>query len=409
MNTRRVPPLLVVLSLFVFATPTYRSLASIPSKAKPRLGLIAVPRYGPFPLTVQFQAQIHDADDQDPDLYCLDADWDFDHIRFFDRRDCPPFEEGTKIQQRYSTSHTFELPGTYRVRLTLRRGDDMVLRDEVWIRVSLAKDEDASGSSSIDITSTPIRAEVSDLLRSPVEYMYRPIIVKGTIGNLSGVGSLVLHDRRSWEETIRVRTFGVQGTLVPGGDEVEVAGRLVVVDTVNTRSDSSLLEPPEGIFIEAQSIDSLEYDVKALADLEPLAELPPPKPKRSKGPSGPPPEVVFTLPLDQEVGIGLDTEFRIQFSDDMNPHSFAGNVVLEYTDENEPPVSVELSYDKLSRTLAVKPETLLPAREVRLIIFGGVVNEDGVPLTSTLRSRRASMDRRSGRVKALALTFFTRE
>jgi hypothetical protein len=242
-----------------------------------------------------------------------------------------------------------------------------------------------------------------------VEYLYRLLIVKGKLGTLSGLDGLVLHDRRSWEKTIRVRTLGAQATLVPAGDEVEVAGRLIALDAVNTMHESRLLEPPEGIFIEAHSIDSLEYDVRAPADLAPLTELPPPKPTKSKGPSGPPPEVLFTLPLDQEKGIDLDTEFRVQFSDDMNPNSFAGNVVLEYADENAPPPNLELSYDKLSRTLAVKPDTLLPAREVRLIIFEGVVNEDGVPLTYTLLSRRASLDRRSGRVKALTLTFFTRE
>jgi hypothetical protein len=283
------------------------------------------------------------------------------------------------------------------------------LTDDVWIRVSLARNEESSGTSSIDITSTPVRAEVSDLLRSPVEYLYRPVIVKGKVGNSSGVDGVVLHDRRSHDKMIRVRMFGGQWNLAPTGDEVEVAGRLVVSDTAHRMDNSGLLEPPEGIFIDAQSIDSLEYDVKAPEDLPPLTELPPSKPTRLKVPSGPPPEVVFTLPLDQERGIDLDTEFRLQFSDDMNPHSFAGNVVMEYTDENEPPVSVELSYDKLSRTLAVKPETLRPSREVRLIIFEGVVNEDGVPLTSTLLSRRASLDRRSGRVKALTLTFFTRE
>jgi hypothetical protein len=408
MKLRETPSLPFIISLLLLTTSMGHSSVSPPSKGKPRLGLIAIPRYGPFPLTVQLQARIYDADEHDPDLYCLDADWDFDHIRFFDRKDCPPYEEGVKIQTSYATSHTFELPGTYRVRLTLRRGDDVVLRDEAWIRVALARDE-ASGASSIDITSTPIRAEVSDLLRSPVEYLYRLLIVKGKLGTLSGLDGLVLHDRRSWEKTIRVRTLGAQATLVPAGDEVEIAGRLIALDAVNTMHESRLLEPPEGIFIEAHSIDSLEYDVRAPADLAPLTELPPPKPTKSKGPSGPPPEVLFTLPLDQEKGIDLDTEFRVQFSDDMNPNSFAGNVVLEYADENAPPPNLELSYDKLSRTLAVKPDTLLPAREVRLIIFEGVVNEDGVPLTSTLLSRRASLDRRSGRVKALTLTFFTRE
>jgi hypothetical protein len=404
-----LPP---VLGLLLLVASTSDSHASPRTEGEPRLGLIAVPRYGPFPLTVQFQGQIYDADEHDPALYCLDADWDFDHTRFFDRKDCPPYEEGSTIRKSYATSHTFELPGTYRVRLSLRRGENTVLMDEVWIRVSLAKDENAPGSTSIDITSTPIRAEVSDLLQNPDEYLYRPIIVKGKLGSLPELGGpatlvleLTLHDRRSWEKTIRVRVRGGQVVGVPIGDEVEVTGVLRTENPVR-RDDWRLLEPPKDIWIEADSIDSLEYDVKAPEDSEPLTELAPPRPSRS---SGPPPEVLFTLPLDQERGIDLDTTFQIQFSDDMNPQSFAGNVVLEYVDENEPSPEVELSYDEMSRTLSVQPERLLPAREVRLIIFDGVVNEDGVPLVPILRSRRASLDRRSGRMKALSLTFFTRQ
>jgi hypothetical protein len=399
-----LPP---VLGLLLLVASTSDSHASPRTEGEPRLGLIAVPRYGPFPLTVQFQGQIYDADEHDPALYCLDADWDFDHTRFFDRKDCPPYEEGSTIRKSYATSHTFELPGTYRVRLSLRRGEDTVLMDEVWIRVSLAKDENAPGSTSIDITSTPIRAEVSDLLQNPVDYLYRLVIVKGKLGTLAGIGGFVIHDRRSWEKTIRVVVLGGYTATAPVGDEVEVTGRLRASTAANTRVDEFRpLEPPEDIVIEAQSIASLEYDVKAPEDSEPLTELAPPRPSRS---TGPPPEVLFTLPLDQERGIDLDTTFQIQFSDDMNPQSFAGNVVLEYVDENEPSPEVELSYDEMSRTLSVQPERLLPAREVRLIIFDGVVNEDGVPLVPILRSRRASLDRRSGRMKALSLTFFTRQ
>ncbi len=62
----------------------------------------------------------------------------------------------------------------------------------------------------------------------------------------------------------------------------------------------------------------------------------------------------------------------------------------------------------LSRTLTVRPETLLPGQKIYLLLYEGIVGKDGVPLKpAVLMSRRASMDRRSGRRKVLTLTYST--
>lgn len=370
-----------------------------------RLKLAAVPKMGNFPLTVQIQATIQDADERDRELYCLDADWDFDHVRFLERKDCPPFEDGTVIQRSYTTSHTFELPGTYRVRLTLRRGRDAVIQGDVWIRVLMVRNEDAAGSTSVDIMNTPIRAEVSDLLRSPVEYAYRTVIVKGRL-EVIGNSEYALRDRRSLDKTIRVVFLDFTS---PVGDEVEVMGRFRSATDANMTSyeQTSMRDTPKDIFIEAQTIDSLEYDVQP-ADLEPSGELTTPGAKKRKAPSGPPPEVVFALPMDQERGVDLDTEFQIQFSEDMDPECFGGNVSIQYVDEAVPAPEVSLEYDERSRSLVVRPETLAPGQEVQLILYDGIVGKDGLPLKpAVLLSRRASLDTRSGRRKVLTLTYFT--
>ncbi len=175
-----------MLKLPLYPTFLFLALSLIPATPSPaqdaKLQLTALPKMGNFPLTVQLQGLIQNADEHDPELHCLDADWDFDHVRYFDRKDCPPLEEGGVIERYYSTSHTFELPGTYRVRLTLRRGRERVLQDEVWIKVLMVRNEDAGGSAPIDIVNTPVRAEVSELLRSPVEYHVPDGRREGTVG-----------------------------------------------------------------------------------------------------------------------------------------------------------------------------------------------------------------------------------
>jgi hypothetical protein len=101
---------------------------------------------------------------------------------------------------------------------------------------------------------------------------------------------------------------------------------------------------------------------------------------------GPPPEVFFSLPLDGERGIPLDTEFRVQFSNDMNSLSFDRNVDLLYADDDgmgNPFPGMQISYEAADRTLVVIPgRELEPGKELQLILYNGIVDEDGQHLVA---------------------------
>jgi hypothetical protein len=221
-----------------------------------------------------------------------------------------------------------------------------------------------------------------------------------------GGGEYILHDRRSYNETIRVLVLDMNTSA---GDDVEVQGRFRSRTDADMTSyqQTSMLEPPRDIFIEAHTIDSLEYDVQP-SEMEPSGDLTPPDTQPRKAPVGPPPEIAFTLPIDGEQGIALDTEFQIQFTEDMDRESFSGNVALMYSNPSLPKPELTLDYDAMSRTLTVRHETLMPGQKIYLVLFEGIVGKEGLPLEpAALMSRRASMDRRSGRRKLLTLTYTT--
>ncbi len=98
----------------------------------------------------------------------------------------------------------------------------------------------------------------------------------------------------------------------------------------------------------------------------------------------PPPEVAFTIPLDGESGIPLESDFRVQFSNDMNPASFDRNVDLLYADDDglgNPFPEMQIQYEEASRTLVVLPgKALDPGKEVQLILYNGIVDENGKAL-----------------------------
>ncbi len=120
----------------------------------------------------------------------------------------------------------------------------------------------------------------------------------------------------------------------------------------------------------------------------------------------PPPEVVFSMPLTGEKSVPLNSEFRIQFSKDMDITSFDRNVDLIYSDDGPDDHSfpdMEISYDGPSRSLVVIPgKGLEPGREIRVILYRGITDNDGRPLVP-------EPDASEVPEAAVILSFFTEE
>jgi hypothetical protein len=101
----------------------------------------------------------------------------------------------------------------------------------------------------------------------------------------------------------------------------------------------------------------------------------------------PPPEVAFAVPLDGERDIPMSSDFRIQFTNDMNVASFDRNIDLLYADDDgmsNPFPDMQIRYEKADRILVVLPGKILePSKEVLLILYNGIVDTNGKPLTVT--------------------------
>lgn len=126
----------------------------------------------------------------------------------------------------------------------------------------------------------------------------------------------------------------------------------------------------------------------------PTAQALPPPQKVEERPKVPP-VVVFALPLDGDREVPPDTRFQVQFSKDMDEKSFEHRVILRYAGPRLPGDraldGVRVSYEGGRRVLIVDPGSLLRAgRQVELILLPGIVDTDGLPLTS--RSGRPMSD-----------------
>ena len=104
---------------------------------KASLQLKASPTIVFSPARVVVSAEIRGGADDSAELYCPSLEWDWgDGTRSESNVDCEPFDaEKTKIRRRFTASHTYNIAGSYRVQLRLKRGTKTVLGGHVSVQV----------------------------------------------------------------------------------------------------------------------------------------------------------------------------------------------------------------------------------------------------------------------------------
>lgn len=104
---------------------------------KASLSLKASPTIVFSPARVVVSAELKGGADDTDELYCPSLEWDWgDGTRSEANADCEPFEAGkSTIQRRFTSAHTFNIAGNYRVQLRLKRGSKVVLGGHISVQV----------------------------------------------------------------------------------------------------------------------------------------------------------------------------------------------------------------------------------------------------------------------------------
>ena len=147
------------------------------------------------------------------------------------------------------------------------------------------------------------------------------------------------------------------------GRWLEVTGRVALHEgmVVINAADIALADPP--------------------ADRQPLAAV--------RARRGPPPEVIFSAPLADDVDVPPDTTVRIQFSRDMEPDSFENRVTVSYGGPAAPEgaagaagdIGFEATYRARNRVLEIRFDAELEQfRTIDVRLLDGIAATDGVAL-----------------------------
>ena len=127
-------------ALAAFACAAFATVLSADDK-KASVSLKANPSIGFSPARVVATAEVRGGPNDAEELYCASVEWIWgDDTRSESKTDCEPYEAGrSEIRRRFTTDHTYQTAGNYRIEFYLKQKNKRVLggRTTVTVRPGL--------------------------------------------------------------------------------------------------------------------------------------------------------------------------------------------------------------------------------------------------------------------------------
>jgi len=104
---------------------------------KANLTVRATPALSFSPARIVASADLTGGVDAEEELYCPEAEWDWGDGTFSSAtQDCEPFEAGkSEVRRHWTSEHTYETQGNYRLQLTLKRGKKSIVAGNTTVQV----------------------------------------------------------------------------------------------------------------------------------------------------------------------------------------------------------------------------------------------------------------------------------
>ncbi len=228
-------------------------------------------------------------------------------------------------------------------------------------------------------SSRPPREPAATTLRSvvlqPDRYADRGITITGRFRGRNLYGDMPEAPEESrWDFVLRSADAAVWVVgREPKGDGFEL-------DLLRRADTGRWLEVTGRVRVED---DMVLVEAGSLRLAEPVAE---PEPLPDTRPAPPPPAVIFSTPLAEDIDVAPDSTVRVQFSRDMDPDSFEGRVQIRYAggtadvSEAQAP-TFEAAYRGRNRVLEIRLDAELDRfRAVQVDLLEGITASDGAPL-----------------------------
>jgi hypothetical protein len=180
-------------------------------------------------------------------------------------------------------------------------------------------------ASAISPASPPAAPSIRNLVLFPARYLDQKITVTGQFAGRNLLGDLPDAPAQSrYDFVLRSADAAVWVTnMRPRGRDFELS--------LDARIDTGRWLEVTGTLQQGRGLQWLNAEAGTLKLTQAPKDVTEEAPIRV--PAAPPPEVVFSAPTEGETEVSMSTNVRIQFSRDINPSTFRGNVRVKYSDQ----------------------------------------------------------------------------
>ena len=242
-------------------------------------------------------------------------------------------------------------------------------------------------ATSVTPAQPPPAPSIRTIVLNPDRYLDQKVMISGQFSGRNLMGDLpdapaksrydfVLRsaDAAIWVVNMRPRVKG------PDGKDFDLG--------LDARIDTGRWLEVRGTVQQGRGLMWLDAEAGSLKLSKPPAE-PTPTEEAIRVPAGPPPEVVFSAPTEDETDVSTTTTVRIQSSRDLDQATLKGHVQVRYVaaqsaERGEPdtaPIEFTARYNPANRVVEIRfAKPLERFRTVKVELGDGILGTDGQSL-----------------------------
>ncbi len=242
----------------------------------------------------------------------------------------------------------------------------------------------ALAASTIVPATVPSTPSIRSIVLNPSRYLNQRVTVTGQYAGRNLLGDLPDAPGRSrWDFVI----YSTDAAIWVSGVRPKGKGFDLALDA---RIDTGRWLEVTGIVREGRGLQWIEAAADGVRQGTPLVEQAAATEEAPARPApAPPPEVLFSVPAQDETDVPLNTSVRIQFSRDINPATFTGHVRASYLESESiergepttPQAEFTTRYNAGTRVLELAfSKPLERFRTLRIELTDGIRGTDEQPL-----------------------------
>lgn len=242
-------------------------------------------------------------------------------------------------------------------------------------------------ATAVSPASVPPAPSIRAIVLNPSRYVDQKVTVSGQYAGRNLLGDLPDAPAKSRYDFV-LRSADAAIWIVNMRPRAKDQGKDVEL-SLDARIDTGRWVQVSGKVVQGRGLQWIDADAGSFAFVKPPTETAVEEEPSIRVPAGPPPEVIFSAPTQDETDVSMNSTVRIQFSRDIDPATLKNHVRASYLTEQSaergepvtPTAEFTFQYLPANRVLEIKfTKPLERFRTIKVDLLEGILGTDQQPL-----------------------------